>query len=142
MSLPTTHGIKFWAIAVISILLVGSATALKASKLFKFPKNENYVYLTKFSVGEGNNGQFNFRAGFSSPLEGDERMQSFTFFYSVITDDDWTKFLNAKSCSERLALSNIRSYVNFNGDGYWSQVKTHSFFNKHRTTVYYIVAIN
>jgi hypothetical protein len=69
---------------------------MKASKLFKFPKGEQYVYLTKFSVGEGHKGQFNVRAGFSSPLEGDENRRSFTFHYAIVDDNKWERFMQAK----------------------------------------------
>lgn len=115
---------------------------MKSAKLFKFPKDQDYVYLTKFSVGEDNRGQFNFRAGFSSALEGDERLRRFTFFYVIVTDDNWDEFMVTQDCSRKLALSKIRGHVLFNGDGYWSTIDTNTFINTHRTHVFYVAAIN
>lgn len=85
------------ALLVLLAVLVADVQAMKASKLFKFPKSEQYVYLTKFSVGEGHKGQFNFRAGFSSPLEGDEFSRLFTFHYIVVNDEKWEQFMNTEN---------------------------------------------
>lgn len=75
------------------LLLISTSLALKAAKLFKFTQGQDYVYLSKFSVGEGHRGQFNFRAGLSARLEGDESGRLFTFFYVIVTDDKWTRFM-------------------------------------------------
>ena len=115
---------------------------MKASKLFKFKNGEDYVYLTKFSVGEQHRGQFNFKAGFSSALEGDDINRDFTLHYVVVKDDNWDRFLDARDCTERLQLSHKNAYVQFKGDGYWSPPNTETFFNEHRTTVFFFAAIN
>ena len=66
---------------------------MKYSKLFKYKNGENFVYLTKFSVGEDIKTTFNIRAGYSAPLEGDYVDRTYSFYYVVVADDHWDEFL-------------------------------------------------
>ena len=127
---------------MVLLTLINSCIGMKASKLFKFPKEAQYVYLAKFSLGEGNKAQFNFRAGFSSALEGDDINRMFTLHYVVVNDYHWPEFQKTDSWSRKLAVSNIIDYVNIKGDGYWSSYDTNEFENKYRTQIYYVAAMN
>ena len=82
---------------LVLMLMICCCMSMKASKLFKFPKDKQYVYLAKFSLGEGNKAQFDFRAGFSSALEGDDINRSFTFHYVIVNDNHWPEFQQTDS---------------------------------------------
>jgi len=133
---------KFMAQLLLLALFVGCCSGIKATKLYTFKTNEDFVYLTKFSIGEQRFGHFKFRGGFSSPLEGDERNRKFTMYWVGVDDERWAEFLQAYTCSEKLALAEIRRHVDFYGDGYWSSEDDYQFWNEHRTKIYYIAAIN
>lgn len=70
MPCSTNLLLKITIFLVCLLLMLPSTNAILFKKRVKLTKKNNYVYLTKFAIGEGGYGKFKARVKFISPYQG------------------------------------------------------------------------